>query len=512
MAENTLWIPKVNRWFLLAPLMISSFLFMLNETIANVALPYMAGSFSISHEESIWILTSYLVSSSILISCVDFFSKLMGRKNFLIACIALFTFASFLCGFSHSLGMIVLARILQGIGGGPILPITQAILLELFDEHERAVPIAMFGGVVVLAPILGPVIGGWLTLNWNWSWIFYINIPFGILACILGLKYLEDPDYAAKESGVKVDAFGFVFLALFIATLQIILDKGNNADWFGSTWVCWFALICGASFISFLIRELTAKEPLCDLSVFLNKNFVIGTFSQFIIYAVLLASMALLPQFLQMLMGYDSLLSGLAMMPRGLGATMGLVIYGAFSNKIDNRILVIIGLLFLGFAGIDLENLNLSISSMSIAIPNFMYGAGMALSLIPLITLSCNTLHNSQMTNASGLQSLFRNIGGAMGTSISATAISRFSQIHQTYLVDNLSQFNNIYLIKTGSLSALFGQYTDKFLSNYMADSMLYNMLIQQSTLKSFISVFEIFAIASFVIIPLVFMISNKKA
>ncbi len=512
--QTSRWIPKTNRWFMVIPLILGSFLFMLNETIANVALPYMAGGFSISHEESIWILTSYLVSSSILISTVDFFSKLIGRKNFLIACLLLFTIASFLCGISHSLGMIVIARVLQGIGGGPILPITQAIILELFEEKEQAVPIAIFGLVVVLAPVIGPVIGGWLTLNWSWSWIFYINIPPGLLAVYLGYKFLEDPPYAAKEKNVTVDALGFVFLALFISTLQIILDKGNNADWFGSAWVCWFAFVCAVSFICFLIRELTIKhkEPLCDLRVFADKNFLIGTVVQFIVYAILLASMALLPQFLQLLMGYDSLLSGFAMMPRGVGATIGLVIFGIFSNRMDNRVLVVVGILCLCYASIDLMKINLSVSSASVGIPNFLYGAGMALALVPVITLSCNTLAKTQMTNAAGLQSLARNIGGAIGTSVSATALTRYSQIHQNYLVDNLSQFNNVYLLKIQGLTQQFSQYTDQFLANYMGDTMLYNILIQQSTLKAFISVFEWCALASFVIIPLIFFISNPNA
>ena len=508
-----IWTPKVNKWILLSPLILGSFLFMLNETIANVALPYMAGSFSISHEESIWILTSYLVSSSILISTVDFFCKLFGRKNFLLICLLLFTFASFLCGISQSVGMMVLARILQGIGGGPIIPITQAIILELFDPDKRAVPMSAFGLVVVLAPVLGPVVGGWLTLNYSWNWIFHINVPFGMLAVLLCYKFLEDPPYAKKESNVTVDAKGFIYLALFIGTLQIILDKGNNADWFGSSWVCWFTFVCITALICFIVRELTIKhkKPLCDLSVFADKNFLIGTIVQFVVYGVLLASMALLPQFLQLLMGYDSLLSGLAMMTRGLGAALGLVLYGAFSNKISDRIFVIVGLLCLGFAGLDLMDINLSVSTSSVEFPNFLYGIGMAFALVPMINVSCVTLDNSQMTNASGLQSLARNIGGAIGTSISATMLSRFSQIHQNYLVDNLSQFNNVYLMKIGALTQNFSQYTDQFLANYMGNTMLYNILQQQSTLKAFVSVFEYCALASFVIIPLIFFISDKK-
>lgn len=505
------WIPSRNRWLILSPMVIGAFLFMLNETIANVALPYMAGSFSISHDESIWILTSYLVSSSIFISCVDFFSKLMGRKNFIILCMLIFAISSFLCGISNSVGMIVLSRIIQGIGGGPLFPITQSIILELFDEEERAVPVALFGFVVVLAPILGPVLGGWLTLNWSWSWVFYINIPFGLLACFLGYKFLEDPSYAQKQPNVHLDKLGFVSLTLFVATLQIVLDKGNNADWFAAPWVCWLSFISVTSLIIFVLHQLRAQNPLCDLRVFKDKNFTIGTFMQFVIQAILLASMALLPQFLQLLMGYDSLQSGLAMMPRGIGAVFGLFCYAIFSNKIDDRILVFIGLMALGIGSLDLTKVNLSISTVSIAIPNFFYGIGMSLAIVPLIALSCNTLSNSQMTNASGLQNLVKNIGGAVGTSIAATMLSRFAQVHQYYLVEHLSPLNNIFIEKVNLLTLKFLPYTDISTANYMAHTVLYKQLLQQSSLKSFVSVFTVFAIASFIIIPLLIFLSNNK-
>lgn len=505
------WIPKLNRWIVLTPLVIGAFLFMLNETIANVALPYMAGSFSISHDESIWILTSYLVSSSIFISSVDFFSKLMGRKNYIILCFFIFSLASFLCGISNSIGIMILARILQGIGGGPLLPMAQSIILELFDEKERALPVAVFGFVVVLAPILGPVLGGWLTLNWSWSWVFFINIPFGLLACYLGNIVLEDPDYAKKQNNVYLDKLGFISLTIFIATLQIVLDKGNNADWFAATWICWFSFVCLISLITFIIRELKTDKPLCDLTVFKDKNFTIGTFMQFIIQGILLASMALLPQYLQLLMGYDSLQSGLAMMPRGVGALIGLWSYALLSNKIDDRILIFIGLIALGMGSLDLTNLNLQISPVSIAIPNLLYGVGMSLALIPIIGLSCNTLSNAQMTNASGLQNLVKNIGGAIGTSVAATMLSRFAQVHQHNLVEHLSPLNNIFIEKINILTANFSQYTDVITANYMAHTMLYKQLLQQSSLKSFVSVFTVFAIASFVIIPLLLFLSNKK-
>ncbi|MBR6298786.1 MAG: MFS transporter, partial [Candidatus Gastranaerophilales bacterium] len=231
MSEQTVnqeWKPKFNPWLVCVPLMVSAFMFVLDETIANVALPYMAGSFSVSYKESTWILTSYLIASGIIIPSVDFFSKLMGRKNFLILSIIIFTISSFLCGIATSLPMMILTRILQGFGGGAILPLSQSMMLELFPVEKRAQSMAMFGLVVVLAPILGPVVGGWITSNWSWPYIYYINVPFGILAIYLAQKFIEDPPYAKKQKNVYIDKLGFFTLTMWLSCMQVTLDKGND--------------------------------------------------------------------------------------------------------------------------------------------------------------------------------------------------------------------------------------------------------------------------------------------
>ena len=302
MTENIEEHNNVNPWLACLPTMAAAFMFVLDETIANVALPHMAGSFSVSREESMWILTFYLIASGIVIPMVGWFSKVMGRKNFFMFSILLFTIASALCGLSRNLEEMVLARILQGIGGGGLLPISQAILLENFKPAERGKAMAMFGLVIVIAPIIGPVLGGWITENWSWPFIYFINIPIGILTIFLAKSLIYDPPYARKQKGVKTDAFGFFTLSIWLLTLQIVLDKGNNADWFNAPWICWLSALSAVSGLAFLISQQRNKDALVDLSVFKDKNYLIGTLVQIVMQAVLLASLAILPQFLQSLM------------------------------------------------------------------------------------------------------------------------------------------------------------------------------------------------------------------
>ncbi len=505
------WVPKINPWLASIPLMGAAFMFVLDETIANVALPYMAGSFSISRQESMWILTSYLVASGIVIPMVGWFSKVMGRKNFFMLSIALFSFASFLCGISTSNEMMILSRILQGIGGGGLLPIAQACLLENFEPAERGKAMAMFGLVVVIAPIIGPIIGGWLTINWSWPYIYFINIPIGIISLFLAQKLIEDPPYARRQAGVKTDFLGFFLLFTWLVTLQVVLDKGNDLDWFGSKLITRLSIISVISLILFVISQIKNKHPLVDLSVLKDKNYFIGTFVQVVMQGVMLASMAILPQFLQSMMGYDAFLSGITMMPRGLGALIALVFCGQLANKVDNRWLVTLGLTFMGLAGWMLGFLNLQISSLNVEIPNFIFGLGMGFAMVPIISLSVITISNEQMTNASGLQNLLKIIGGAIGTSIVSTMISRFSQMHQYMLVGKLHPLNDIFNQKLQAYSSMFMTTVDPHTASYLGKSLLYNEMIQQSTLWAFIDSFRIYAVACIIIIPLVFLVKTFK-
>ncbi len=511
MANETEWKPSHNIWLTCLPVMLSAFMFVLDETIANVALPYMAGSFSVSRQESTWILTSYLIASGIVIPSVDFFCKLIGRKNFFILSIIIFTLSSLLCGLANSLPMMVITRILQGFGGGALLPLGQAITLELFPIEKRAQSMALFGLVVVIAPIIGPVIGGWITTNWSWPFIFFINVPIGIAAVQLSKILIEDPPYAKKQENVKIDSLGFFTLIGWLTCMQIVLDKGNDADWFGSTWVCWMTFFAVTFALWFFYIQITKKDSLIDIKVFKDANFLIGTFVQIIMQGVLLASLAILPQFLQGLMGYDAFLSGLAMMPRGIGALATVIFIGTVGSKINNKVLVITGLTLLSISGFMLCNLNLQIATINIAIPNFIMGIGMAMSMIPIITLSTLTLKNEQMTNASGVQNLLKNLGGAVGTSIVTTLISRKAQAHQSFLVDNMTMLNDNFLERLQSYMGMFSSSTDLTNASHTAQTLLYNQMLQQANMGAFRDTFEYCAIACIIITPLVLFIKGIK-
>lgn len=508
-SESQEWKPKYGPWLGAIPTIFAAFMFVLDETIANVALPHMAGSFSISRDESMWILTLYLVASGVVIPMVDWFCKIMGRKLFFILSAILFTVSSVLCGLSTSFEMIIFARILQGIGGGGLLPISQAILLEGFPPEKRGQAMAVFGLVIVVAPIIGPVLGGWITENWSWPWIFFINLPVGILTVYLAKKFIEDPPYARKQKDISFDAVGFSFLALWMITMQIVLDKGNNNDWFNCDWILQLTIISAISAILFVISQIKNKKPLVDLSIFADKNYAICTLIRVVIQGILLASLAILPQFLQSLMGYDAFTSGLALMPRGIGGIITMLVLSQISTKVDSRILVAFGLLVIGIAGLMLGNLNLNISYMNIVIPNFVFGLGMGYAMVPLIALSVATLRNDQMTNASGVQSMLTNVGGAIGTSICTTLISRYSQMHQNMMVGNLDPLNPVFQERIASLQGAFSQFTHSSVANYMAQYSLYGELIEQSTLWGFIEAFRIVGMSSIVLIPLIFVIKK---
>jgi DHA2 family multidrug resistance protein len=505
------WKPTKNPWLISIPLMASVFMYALDETISNVALPYMAGSFSCSHNEATWVITFYLIASGIIIPAVDFLCKLFGRKNFFMLSLMLFTLASFLCGISNSLITMVLSRFLQGIGGGAILPLTQAIMMESFPKKDRPQAMALFGLGIVFAPIIGPAIGGWITENWSWPYIYYINIPIGCLVLIAAKELLEEPPYAKQQRGIKFDTIGFAFMAVWLVLLQIVLDKGNDADWFGSTWVCWLTFISCVSGLLFFISQAKGKNPLIDLSVMKDRNFFFGTFIQIILMGVMMASSAILPSMLQSMMGYTSFLSGLSMVPRGAGCLVATVLSAIFVTKLGARKMVTIGLIILGLGGMTFGEINLQISLRDIGLPNFLFGLGMVLAMIPLVELSCRTLRNDQMTNASAIQNLLKNIGAAMGTSLVTTCISRFGQVHQNMMVGHLNELNPNFIIRLQNYIGAFVSNTDLASATYSAKGLLYNQLIQQANLWAYIETFRLFGIACFIVIPLLLLIKNKQ-
>lgn len=292
--QQEVWKPSVNPWVMIIPVILAVFMFALDETVSNVALTYIAGSFSVSQNESIWVVTSYLIASGIIIPTVDFFSKFMGRKNFFMICILVFTVSSFFCAVSNSMGMLVIARFFQGLGGGSILPLSQAIIMESFPPEKRAQSMSIFGLSIILAPTIGPIIGGWITENWTWPWIYMINVPIGLFCIWMTRTVLEDPPYAKKQKGVACDYLGLFFLSGWLVLLQIVLDKGNDADWFSAPWICWMTFLSCIFGTLFFISQFKGKNPLVNLKLLRDKNFLFGTIAQIVMMAVFLASAVLL--------------------------------------------------------------------------------------------------------------------------------------------------------------------------------------------------------------------------
>src|SRR5277367_2005438 len=318
----------VNPWLIAISVVLPTFMEVIDTSIASVALPHIAGSLSATTDEATWVLTSYLVANAIVLPASSWFSLKFGRKRFLITCIIIFTVSSFACGAAWSLGTILLARAVQGAGGGALQPLSQAILLESFPPDKRGMAMAVFALGVVVAPVLGPTLGGYLTDTYSWRWAFYINIPIGIFAIFMIMRFVQDPPYIKNAKPGKIDGIGLGMLAVWLGALQIILDKGQEDDWFGATWIRWTALLLAVSFIAFLWREFTHDKPLVDLRIMLNRNFGVGCIQIGVFGAVVYGMITILPLFYQTLLGYTALSAGLAVAPRGIGAIFAMPFVG----------------------------------------------------------------------------------------------------------------------------------------------------------------------------------------
>src|SRR5690349_15004059 len=363
--------------------MLATFMEVLDTSIAAVALPYIAGSVSATNDEATWVLTSYLVANAVVLPASTWFALRFGRKRFLIACILIFTASSFLCGAAPSLGILLLARAAQGAGGGALQPISQAILLESFPPAKRGLAMAVFALGVVVAPVLGPTFGGWLTDNYSWRWSFYINIPIGIFAIFMILRYVEDPPYIKNAKPGRIDAFGLGLLAVWLGCLQVILDKGQEDDWFGATWIRWATFASVAAVVLFLIWELRQRKPLVNLAVFKNRNFALGCLLIALFGAAIYGLVTLLPLFYQELMGYTALNAGWAVSPRGIGAIVAMPIIGYLTAKIDNRWLIALGFALFAIASLWFGQVNLGIGQWTFVWAILISGFGSGCVFVP---------------------------------------------------------------------------------------------------------------------------------
>lgn len=484
--------------------MIPTFAVVLNTSIANVALPNISASFAMSIEDASWVLTAYLVANGIVLPSTSWFCNLFGRRNFLIICTIIFSIGSIFCGMSTSLPMMIVSRVIQGLGGGALMPIAQSILLENFPHSKRGTAMAFFGLGIMVAPIVGPAMGGWITDNYSWNWIFFINVPFGLLSVILSYLYIQDPPYMQNREKKDIDYIGFSLLAVWLISQQIVLDKGVRADWFQSSWICWLTFISVTFLLAFIYWQIRYKNSIIDLSVFKDINFVAGCTITALMSAILYGTLALLPMFLQNLLKYTATLSGAVMTYRGISCILALCVIGPLSNKINIKIIIAAGFVIWAISFMQFTDLNLGISMDNIVCPNLVCGLGLGLLYTPLTTITFETLELKHMSNAAGIYNLLRNIGGSIGISVTNTLLSNNVQIHQAYLVSNLSPNSIIFQQRLHALQHSLGMHMDAVTAMNKANIMIYKSLLQQSALLAYMDVFRVYAIISIILAPTV--------
>ncbi len=504
-AKSDHWTPSANRWMIALSVMTATFMVVLDTSVASVALPHIAGNLSASTDEATWVLTSYLVSNAIMLPATSWITGRMGRKRLLVLSIVLFTVASLFCGLAINMPMLILARILQGIGGGGMQPLAQAILLESFPPREQGMAMAVYGVGIVVAPVIGPTLGGWITDSYSWRWIFYINLPVGVLALFLAGLYIEDPPYIRRTLRGAIDYLGFAFMALWLGSLQLMLDKGQESDWFGAVWIRWIFFLSIAAFLCFLVREMRCHDPIVQLHILGNRNFLVGTLITAIFGFVLYGVTAILPLFLQTVLGYPALDSGLAVSPRGIGSMLAMVVVGSLTARLDGRWLLAAGLFIFGISTLMLNRLNLDIAMTSVIVPCTINGFGGGFVFVPLTTMAMGRLRREEIGNASGIYNLMRNIGGSIGIAIATTMLVRRSQTHQTYLGAHLTAgAGTASGIIAGLEAKLRLSGFDAFTAHHMAVGAIYRMVEQQASLLAYVDNFRLMGYFALLSMPLV--------
>jgi DHA2 family multidrug resistance protein len=510
-ASQQEWHPRHNPWLISVTVMLAVFMEVLDTSIANIALPHVAGSLSATPEEATWILTSYLVSNAIVLPMTGWLGNHFGRKRVLLFCIFMFTLASALCGLAWDLPTLILARILQGAGGGAMVPIAQSIMLESVPARKRGAAMAVFAQGVVVAPILGPTVGGWITDNYSWRWIFYINLPVGVLALALAKWLVEDPPYIKRNLEATIDYIGFGLLALWLATLQIVLDKGQEADWFGAEWVRWFALVSVVSFGLLLWWEFKVEHPLVDLRVFKNRNFTVGLILMTTLAAILYGTTAELPLFLQTLMGYPALQSGYAMSPRGLAAFATTFVVGRLVGRVPARWLLGVGFTTLAISSFMLADINLQVSQINVIWPSVVNGIAISFIFVPLTVMTLSHLGQAQIGNATGLYNLMRNLGGSVGIAFVTTMLARGAQVHQALMVGHLTPTDPAYTQRLAAAKNLLLRHTDAVTASRQAYGGLYSLLDAQAHLWSFVDNFFFFGLLALAGLPLLLLFKRVQ-
>jgi len=508
------WQPAVNPWIIAVAVTLATFMEVLDTSIANVALPHIAGSLSAGQDESTWVLTSYLVSNAIVLPLSGWLSSIVGRKNFYMGCVALFTISSFLCGLAPNLAVLIICRVLQGAGGGGLQPSEQAILADTFPPAKRGMAFAVYGVAVVTAPAIGPTLGGWITDNFTWRWIFFINIPVGIVSLLLTSRLIQDPPYLRRRklSETKIDYVGLGFVALGLGALQIVLDKGQRDDWFESHFILILSIVAAASLVFVVFWEWRHKDPIIDLHLFRDRTFGVSNLLMFMLGFALLGSTLLLPLFMQTMLGYTAEQAGLALMPGGFTIMLLLPLVGFLLSRYSPRWLLLFGLVVLSFSLFHMTNFDLEVDFRTAALARVIQAVGMAFLFVPINTAAYAFLPREKNNAASGLMNLARNIGGSVGISVVTTLLDRRTQAHTNDLVSHISASNPAFRSAfEGATRALEAHGASAAHAAQQAYALVQSTVSRQATMLAYIDCFWFLGVAIMAMIPMVFLMKKSR-
>jgi DHA2 family multidrug resistance protein len=509
------WKPAFNPWVIGVVVAVAAFMEVLDTSIANVALPYIGGNLGASTDQSTWVLTSYLVSNAIVLPISGWFSNVLGRKRFFMACLTIFTISSLLCGFAPSLGAIIFFRILQGAGGGGLQPMAQAILADTFPPEKRGLAFALYGVTVIVAPTIGPTLGGFITDNYSWRWIFFINIPVGILALFLVYRMIEDPPWAKRKAGAaaRIDYIGVSLLVLGVGALQIMLDKGQEDDWFGSHFIATLAVVAVVGLVGLVLWEWFYKEPIIDVRLFRNLNFLGANGMMFFLGVVLFASLVMLPLFLQSILGYTAQSAGLVLSGGGVLLLFMMPVIGVLSSKIQARYLIAFGWISLAIAMYySSQRLELGMSFRAAAMLRIVQVFGMAFLFVPINLSSYVGMAPEKSSSIAGIVNFMRNIGSSVGTSMVTAIIARRSQVHQVYLASNVTAgATSVANALSGLTARVAASGMDPIQSSRVAYAILYRSVILQATTLAYVDAFMILAVIALLMSVLAFFLKKNQ-
>ena len=507
-------------WITAPVVAMAAFMEVLDISIANVALQHIAGSMAASQDESTWILTSYLVTNAIVLPVSGWLSSVVGRKRFYMGCIAGFGASSLLCGLAPNLAMLILFRAIQGLTGGGLQPSSQAILADAFPPRQRGMAFAFYGIAVVFAPAIGPTLGGWITDNTSWRWVFLINVPVSVALFFLIDIMISDPpaQIAARlerlKGGLRIDYLGFGLLALGLGALQLVLDRGQEDDWFGSTMITGAIIVSALALLAMIAWELTRWDPIVDLKLLRNRSFAVANLLMFTLGFVLLGSTALLPQYVQVLLGYTATDAGLVLSPGGFGIMLLMPVIGRLVTRVDPRYMIVCGLCVSAGSLIAIGwSFNLAVDFTTIAWARVFQAAGFGFLFIPITTVAYAGITPDKNNNASALLNLSRNLGGSVGIALLTTLLARRSQFHQNILIEHVSPYDPAYKAMVAPLQQMMagqgGSAGDALLK---AQAVIGNLVQQQAQLLSYLDDFRLLAVIFVVLIPLVFLMRRPPA